>query len=115
VLDVRCVIDSAFEAADIDRRGVASCTSRGLFSVEFGRFEIEGASGSDRLSSVDARGVEKMSNAGSFSEGGIGDTGEELAEMSRGSRAYSSLKMFGFGIRIDVNCGRDSLGIEVDG
>ena len=35
--------------------------------------------------------------------------GDELAELSRGSRAYSSLKMLGFGIRIDVNCGRESL------
>jgi hypothetical protein len=98
----------------MDRRGVASCTSRGLFSVEFGRLDIEGTSGSDRSFSVDARGVEKMSTAGSGSEGGIEDTGDELAELSRGSRAYSSLKMFGFVIRIDVNCGKDSLGDEVE-
>jgi hypothetical protein len=53
-----------------------------------------------------------MSTAGSSWECRIGDMGEELAELSRGSRAYSSLKIFGFGIRIDVNCGRESLGAE---
>jgi hypothetical protein len=115
MLDVRCVPNSAFEAADMDRRGVASSTSRGLFSVEFGRLDIEGASGSDRSFSVDARGVEKTSTGGSCSEDGIGDTGEELAEISRGSRAYSSLKMFGSGMRIDGNCGTDSPGDEVEG
>ena len=96
----------------MDRRTVASCTSRGLFSVEFGRLNNEGASESDRPFSVDARGVENMSTAGSSGECRIGDMGEELAELSRGSRAYSSLKMFGFGIRTDVKCGRESLGAE---
>ena len=94
----------------MDRRTVASCTSRGLFNVEFGRLNNGGASESDRRFSVDARGVENMSTAGSSEECRIGDMGEELAELSRGSRAYSSLKMFGFGIRTDVNCGRESLG-----
>ena len=112
MLEVRWVPDSAFEAADMDRRTVASCTSRGLFSVEFGRLNNEGASESDRPFSVDARGVENMSTAGSSGECRIGDMGEELAELSRGSRAYSSLKMFGFGIRTDVKCGRESLGAE---
>jgi len=96
----------------MDRRTVASCTSRGLFRVEFGRLNNEGASESDRLFSVDVRGVENMSTAGSSWECRIGDMGEELAELSKGSRAYSSLKMFGFGIRIDVNCGRGSPGAE---
>jgi hypothetical protein len=112
VLEVRWVPDSAFEAVDMDRRTMASCTSRGLFSVEFGRLNNGGASESDRRFSVDARGVENMSTAGSSEECRIGDMGEELAELSRGSRAYSSLKMFGFGIRTDVNCGRESLGAE---
>jgi hypothetical protein len=112
VLEVRWVPDSAFETPDMDRRGVASCPSRGLFSIEFGRLDNEGACKGDRLFSVDARGVENMSTAGSSWECRIGDMGEELAELSRGSRAYSSLKTSGFGIRIDVNCGRESLGAE---
>lgn len=36
--------------------------------------------------------------------GGISETGEELAESPRGSRAYSSLKILGFGIRRDGSC-----------
>lgn len=50
-----------------------------------------------------------MSTGASRSKSRIEDVGDELAESSRGSRAYSSLKMFGLGIRIDVNCGRESL------
>jgi hypothetical protein len=99
----------------MDRRGVASTSPRGLFSSEFGRFDIERASGMGRSLSVDARGVEKTSTGRSCSEGGVGNTGEGLAEASRGSRAYSSLKMSGFGIRIDGNCGSDSLVGEVEG
>lgn len=98
----------------MDRPGVASTSPRGLFSSEFGRFDIEGASGMGRSLSVDTRGVEKTSTGRSCSEGGVGDTGEGLAEASRGSRAYSSLKMSGFGIRIDGNCGSDILVDEVE-
>lgn len=87
MLDIRYVPDSLFEAADMDRRGVTSCASRGLFSVELGRLDMEDASGRCRSISVDARGVEKMSTAGSWSGAGIGDAGEECAEVSRGSRA----------------------------
>ena len=99
----------------MDRRDIASTSTRGLFSSEFGRLGIGGASGSIRSFSVDARGVEKRSTGRSCSEGRVGDTGEGLAEASRGSRAYSSLKTSGFGIRIDGICGSDSLADEVKG
>ena len=114
VLEVRCVVDSAREATDMDRRGVSSCPSFSPFRVEVGRLILENASGSARLFSVEARGVEKMSTGCSWCEGGIEDVGDEVAESSRGSRAYSSLKTFGFGIRTAIARGKESLGDGAD-
>lgn len=112
---MRCVLESAFEAADMGRWGVVSSTSRVRLSVEFGRLDIERVSGSGRWCSVDGRGVEKTSAGGSCWGGRMGEAGEELAEVSSGSRAYSSLKMLGSGICMDGNCGRDSRGGEFEG
>jgi hypothetical protein len=71
VLECRPMLESAFDAMDIDRRGfgMSSSFSRGRLRVEVGRVGVDDAFDAERSTLTDGRGREKLGVSG-FRVGG---------------------------------------------